>query len=60
MPNKVHYNNDGNLDGMIAYLIPTLGDTGFLRLQGIVRATVSGVFADLMPRQPIGQTRDNF
>ena len=44
MPNKVHYNNDGNLDGMIAYLIPTLGDSGIFQTswyQGIVKATVS-------------------
>ena len=29
------------------YLVPTLGNTGFFRLQGIVKATVSRVFEDL-------------
>ena len=30
-----------------ASLIPILGDTGFFRLQGIVKSTASGVFEDL-------------
>ena len=31
----------------IICIVSTLGDTGFFRLQGIVKSTVSGVFEDI-------------
>ena len=32
---------------VVAKVVNTLGDSGFFRLQGIVKAKVSGVFEDL-------------
>ena len=43
MPNKVHYNNDGNLDGMIDHSIPTVYTLKFFQCYAKLRELTPGL-----------------